>query len=86
MSDLLNERHVKSTRKPHRCAYCGKDIPTGSPALNEYGICDNRSFSRYACEECQPLLGDFSRYIGDDYCTDLEEAFAHFMEERCHER
>lgn len=86
MSNLFNERQVNATRKPHRCAYCGNEIPTGSPALNEYGIYDSRSFSRYACEVCQPYLGEFSRYLDGDECDDLEEAFAYFMEERNDER
>lgn len=79
MSDLYNERQVKATRKPHRCAYCGKEIQTGSSALYEWGIADGFPFSRYACSTCIPLLDDFWRYTVCDI-EDIREAFDGYLE------
>lgn len=33
MSEFINERIIKKTRKPHRCCACESNIPSGSEAL-----------------------------------------------------
>lgn len=80
MSDLFNERTVKATRKPHRCEYCGKDIPVGSSALCEWGIFDGVAFRRYACSNCIPLLNDFWFYNEYEVEYDIRDAFKSFLE------
>lgn len=48
--EFYDSRRVRA-RKPHACAYCGGDIPTGAEALCESGKFDGSFFRRYACPE-----------------------------------
>lgn len=79
MSGFCDENHVKATRKPHRCAYCGREITVGSSVLVESGFYDHVPFRRYACHECEPLLDDFWRWAACE-SYDLLEDFAYFKE------
>lgn len=73
MGFVYSSNNVKSTRKPHICAYCGGEMPPGSRALNEHGIFDGRAFSRYCCQACEPFIGDFWDYAdGEAYRIDEE--------------
>ena len=74
MGEVYSIKHVKATRKPHVCEYCGNEISIGSPAINEHGIYDGRAFSRYTCADCDPFVGDFWDYVDDAAC-DIESEF-----------
>lgn len=63
MGNVYSSSHVKATRKPHVCEYCGRDIPVGSSALYEHGIYEGEAFARYCCQQCEPYIGDFWIYI-----------------------
>jgi hypothetical protein len=56
--DVYEARRVRC-RKPHRCAYCDEPIEAGEEALMEHGIGEEGPFSRYACQDCEPLLDGF---------------------------
>lgn len=77
---------VVKTRKLHTCEYCGNKIPVGSSALLERGIGEDGPFSIYACESCQPLMGEFQKwananfYEGDIFF--VQEAFDEFKREK----
>lgn len=46
-----NEKLVKC-RKPHKCASCQKEIPTGNHAIRETGFMDGKPLSTYTCTDC----------------------------------
>ena len=78
MGELFNEKRVR-TRKPHRCAYCGDEIPAGTEGvLYEWGFYDGASFSRHTCDACEPTVSRFWDWCGET--TDLEESWRYFME------
>ena len=83
MSDFFNQdKHVK-TRKEHRCEYCGKMIPKGTPGvLYESGSFDGYMFARYACSECQPYINDFWDYMGGE-SADIQFDWEDFLAD-CH--
>jgi len=53
MTDIIEEKDVKKTRKTHQCFGCLKTIPIGSPAhmqvFNDGGI--GRAYFHPACQE-----------------------------------
>ena len=59
---------IKATRKPHRCAYCGRLIPTKSPAEYNAGIWEGELNSYYLCERCTKFI--------KHYNVDLSEGFS----------
>ena len=61
--EFYDSRRVRA-RKPHACAYCGGDIPTGAEALCESGKFDGSFFRRYACPECAHHVSGFWDFCG----------------------
>jgi len=66
--DFCNRRIVKKTRKPHRCAYCKREIPAGAKKiLNWAGLFECDFQNSYACHWCQSHMNDLQddEYIGE---------------------
>lgn len=52
--EFCNIIHVKKTRKPHTCAFCGRVIPSGSTdILNWSGKWEGDFQNSYACNWCE---------------------------------
>ena len=79
MSRFFNPSKRVKTRKEHVCEYCGKTILKGtSGVLYESGLFDGEFFARYACQTCQPHVGEFWDYVdGESYNIPCE--FEEFM-------
>jgi hypothetical protein len=63
-------KHVKKTRKPHRCEFCGRIIPAGTlNILNWAGLYDGDFQNSYACHWCEEhqsqLVDDWDNEILD---------------------
>jgi len=74
---FCNTKHIKKTRKPHRCIFCARLIPTGTTnVLNWAGLFDGNFQNSYACNWCEDhqshLVDDFDQEILD-FGTCLEE-------------
>ncbi len=80
MSDFFNPKKRVKTRKEHRCEYCAATIAKGTEALYESGVFDGEPFSRYACQKCQPYIGEFWDYVGGE-SFNIACEFAEFMDE-----
>lgn len=46
---------VRSSRKPHRCEYCGCQIPAGSPVVRVAGKHDGDFYTASGHEDCKRL-------------------------------
>ena len=47
-------KHVKKTRKSHKCEFCGRTIPAGSPNIyNWAGLYEGDFQNSYACHWCE---------------------------------
>lgn len=47
-----DSKKIKKTRKPHRCEYCGAEIPVGSSCDNEVGTFEGDFNNYYLCNRC----------------------------------
>lgn len=61
MSNFHNERQV-TTRKPHRCEWCGKIIEAGETATYSSGKNDGYFYDRYAHPACERLIYALEMY------------------------
>lgn len=60
--------HVRKTRKPHRCAFCGRIIPVGTPNILHWkGKFDGDFQSSYACHWCE----DNQNHLVDDWDNEI---------------
>ena len=51
---FCEEKHIKKTRKPHKCVFCGRTIPAGSPNIyNWAGLYEGDFQNSYACNWCE---------------------------------
>ena len=80
MSDFQSEDSFVTTRKPHRCAYCGGEIPVGSRARVESGKRYGEMFRRYVCDGCDPWIETFWHWCPGGECADLEGTFEDFRQ------
>ena len=47
-------KHIKKTRKSHKCEFCGRTIPAGSPNIyNWAGLYEGDFQNSYACNWCE---------------------------------
>jgi rubrerythrin len=65
MSDFISSKHIKKTRKEHKCAYCGRKIDIGESCANWVGKFDGYFECLYGCQTCHELRDYFS---DDGYC------------------
>ena len=74
MSDFLNNRFIKHTRKIHQCDLCLRKIPKGFSAHNIKGVYDGEFFNIYHCNTCNELGKEFYEYVTDgwDGCFDSQ--------------
>lgn len=80
--DLYDSKSV-TTRKEHECAYCDNLIVAGTEdVLHESGKFCGDFFSRYACPDCKPLVGEFWDYM-DCESADIRSNWEEFLAE-CH--
>ena len=56
MSDFYNERHIKKTRKDHKCFGCREKIPKGSTAFYIAGATEDGFDCYYLCVLCREYL------------------------------
>ena len=78
----LYTRKTVTTLKEHHCEYCGDSIPAESKVTCEHGIYDGVPFSRYACKECEPHVGDFWDWM-DGESWSVPSDFDEYMCECC---
>ena len=78
MSDFQSEDSFVETRRPHRCAYCGGEIPVGSRVRVESGKRYGEMFRRYVCDECDPWIETFWHWCPGGECADIEGTFEDF--------
>jgi hypothetical protein len=51
---FCDSRHIKKTRKPHNCIFCGRIIPAGSTNIyNWSGMYDGEFQNSYSCNWCE---------------------------------
>ena len=51
---FCKEKHIKKTRKSHKCVFCGRTIPAGSPNIyNWAGLYEGVFQNSYACNWCE---------------------------------
>lgn len=98
MSDFLNMKNVKRTRKIHMCDLCKDKIPIHTQAYFYSGQADGEFYSYYLCPTCKTLTDefpetciDFDGYINEfwlaefmsDYkCENAKELLVKLREER----
>ena len=67
MGDFLTERKLR-TRKPHRCAQCGKMMDAGQMCFRYSGVFEGDFFSHYEHTDCRKaflvLQADALEYEG----------------------
>ena len=63
-----NSRHVKKTKKEHKCIYCRCKIEIGSSCWHETGTCDGDFNDYRLCERCHHLFTVYSQ----EFCPDSE--------------
>lgn len=78
MGDVFMVDSVMRSRKRHWCAYCGKEIPTGSPYVREHGIYDGTPYVRPCCTYCDPLRGGFWEFV-DGEAGFIDEEFREYL-------
>lgn len=67
--DFYCEEHVK-TRKPHRCEFCGRIIPSRTPNILHWkGMWDGEFQNSYACNWCE----DNQKYLVDDSNNEISD-------------
>jgi len=82
-----NSKKIKSTRKPHRCAYCHSTIPVGSSCHEEVGIYEGEFNHYYLCDRCdlficlfhdssETELGEFDDDLFNTDLLDCPECFS----------
>lgn len=64
MSTFHNERTV-TTRKPHRCEWCGREIPAGFLAVYSAGKFNGDFYTRYAHPACEQLAEELDMFDPD---------------------
>ena len=78
MGDFQGDDRFVTTRRPHRCAYCGCEIPSGSRTRVESGRRRGEMYRRYVCDGCDPWLEAFWHWCPGGECEDVEGAFEDF--------
>jgi hypothetical protein len=63
-----NTIEIKKTRKPHKCAYCGRIIPYGSSCESNSGTYEGDFCYYHICNRCVKFI-----YV---YNCDLEDGFS----------
>ena len=57
---FCDEKHIKKTRKPHKCVFCGRVIPVGSPNIFYWGGLSEEGFQNsYSCHWCEDHQNHF---------------------------
>ena len=67
---LLQERNVKSSRKEHRCIWCGQQIAIGEPYTYERSIFEGQPQSHHWHCECLDAMRDVVRNEGGECLFD----------------
>lgn len=56
---FYSERHVKKSRKPHKCCECGEVLPVGSSYIAHSGKADGEMWSEDSCLLCDEIRKAF---------------------------
>lgn len=77
---FCDSRHVKITRKEHKCVFCGRVIPEKSPNIyNWYGMYDGEFQNSYSCHWCEDnkdrLIDSYDNEIMDFWDCIREDIF-----------
>lgn len=52
--EFCDVKTIKKTRKPHKCVFCERIIPAGSPNIKYWrGLFEDEFISSYACHWCE---------------------------------
>jgi hypothetical protein len=66
--EFCNTKHIKKTKKPHCCSFCGRTIEAGtSNILNWSGKYDGDFQNSYACHWCE----DNQKRLIDDHTNEI---------------
>ena len=68
--NIIEDKDVAKTSKPHRCFGCLQIIPAGSPAhvqANNDGGTIGRVYMHLACEKIMREMANEDMYYDDDY-------------------
>jgi hypothetical protein len=66
--EFCNTKHIKKTRKPHRCVFCGRLIPAETSNIYNWNGVFNGDFQNsYACNWCE----DHQNRLVDDYDNEI---------------
>ncbi len=83
---FIDDKVIKKTRKDHRCEYCQRTIPKGSPNIYHWkGTMDNEMQSSYACHWCEKnsydlvdqdgIIANFAERLVDIFDDELGGGF-----------
>jgi hypothetical protein len=76
--EFCDVKHIEKTRKPHKCEFCRRVIPAGSPNIKYWaGLTDDGFQRSYACHWCEK----HEDHLVDDYDDDTILDFWECLEE-----
>lgn len=64
--EVWNVRHIKKSRKEHRCIECGEIIPAGSSYESVFSVYEGEAETSATCEICREVR-DAYRCDGDSW-------------------